>query len=140
MRDIPQKYLDFGNDLMRRTERCIIDEINVSWRTLVMKFVWDGSIEVPLPGDISVQFNAVFDVRIDGISHRIDIEAMQRGDPSSGAVLLLIRKQVRTGDLDCHRLRILLENDWEVVVPLDQDGFEPVIIWDCRKPVDWLAV
>lgn len=140
MRDISQKHLDFGNDLMRRTERCIVDEIRVSWRTLIMNFVWDGGDETPLPGDISIDFNSVFDVRIDGVTYCIDIDALERGDPSSGAVLLLIKKRVKAGDLDCHRLKVVLENDWEIVVPLEQDGFEPIIIWDYRKPVDWLAL
>jgi len=145
MRDIPQKYLDFGNDLMRRTECCIVDEISVSWRTLAMKFVWDGSnwdggSGTPLPGEISINFNSVFDVRIEGVNHRIDTEAIDCADPSSGIVLLLIRKRVKAADLDRHRLKVLFENGWEIVVHLEPDGFEPIIIWDCRKPIDWLAL
>ena len=140
MRDIPQKYLDFGNDLMRRTEGCIVDEICVSWRTLIIKFVWDGAGRNPLPGDICINFNSVFDVRVDGSSHRIDIHALERGDLSSGVVLGLTKKRVEAADLDRHRLKMSLENGWEIVVPLDGDGFEPVVIWDHREPVDWLAL
>ena len=140
MRDISQKHLDFGNDLMRRIEDCIVDEICVSWRTLVMKFVWEGGSDDPLPGDISINFNTAFDLRIDGASHRIDIDAIERGDPSSGAVLFLLRKRVKTGDLDRDRLKVQFEDDSEIVVTLEPDGFEPLIIWDCREPVDWLVL
>lgn len=140
MRDICQEHLDFGNDLLQRTERCIVDEICVSWRTLVMKFVWDGGDEAPLPGDILINFNTVFDVRIDGTDHRIDIDAIERGDSSSGSVLLLIKKRVKSGSLDCHRLQVLFENGWEIVVPMQKGDLEPVIIWDIREPVDWLVL